>query len=535
MSANASRRPRICIATTMGGYDHAVVMDGVLAQALDLRGADVEILLCNKGVPTCQMIKIGPTRAVPEDLAAQKPMSYCDFCVTQGQKAFDPLGYPVQSLGDYATPADAEFARRTAQTIPFEDIRALDWYGLPVGDHVYAGALRYFARGDLEGEAYGEKVLRVYLEAGLRTIASVRRLVQQRRYDILVINHGIYIPQGMIAEVARSMGVRVVTYNPAYRKHSFVFSHNESYHFTMLEEPAAAWTGLDLTPELTKDIRGYLWSRRSGKNDWIWFHDAPKEDIAPVLREVGCDPTKPYVALLTSVVWDAQLHYKANAFPNMMDWLVETVRHWGKRADELQLVIRVHPAEVRGAVPSRQLAAEELKAAFPEGLPRNVFVLEPENQASTYALCENANCVIIYNTKAGVEMASMGVPVIVAGEAWVRGKGFATDVSSPEDYFRILDSLPMMEGMTPERRAMADRYAYHFFFRRMIPLPFIKLWKTGHFRAEIENIEELKPGAWPGLDTICEGILTGAPFIYPAETLADPFPGETVAEPQAAA
>lgn len=526
MTANASRRPRICIATTMGGYDHASVFDSVLARALDVRGADVEVLLCNKGVPTCQMIKIGPTRAMPDELAAQKPMSYCDFCVGQGEKTFGKLGYPVQSLGDYITPVDAEFARRTAEAIPFEDIRAFDWYGLPVGDHAFAGALRYFARGDLENEPYGEQVLRVYLEAGLRTIAAVRRMVLQRKYDILVINHGIYIPQGMIAEVARGMGVRVVTYNPAYRKHSFVFSHNESYHFTMLDEPTSNWTGLDLTAELTQDIRAYLWSRRSGKNDWIWFHDAPKEDIAPVLREVGCDPAKPYAALLTSVVWDAQLHYKANAFPSMMDWVIRTVDYWGRRDDDLQLVIRVHPAEVRGSVPSRQLCAEELKKAFPGGLPKNVFVLEPENQASTYALCENANCVIIYNTKAGVEMASMGVPVIVAGEAWVRGKGFAIDVSSPEDYFRILDGLPLPEGMTPERRALADRYAYHFFFRRMIPLPFIRVWKTGHFVADIRDKSELKPGIWPGLDTICEGILTGKPFIYPAETLADPFPGE---------
>lgn len=519
----------------MGGYDHATTLDGVLARALDLRGADVDILLCNKGVPTCQMIKIGPTRAMPEELAVQKPMSYCDFCVRRGHEAFDDLGYTVHSLGDYITPVDAEFARRTAESIPAEDIRSFDWYGLPVGDHAWAGALRFFARGDLENEPYGEKVLRVYLEAGLRTIGGVRRLMQQRKYDILVINHGIYIPQGMIAEMARAMGVRVVTYNPAYRKHSFVFSHNESYHFTMLDEPTEQWTGLEMTPELTRDIRAYLWSRRSGANDWIWFHDAPKEDIAPVLSELGCDPAKPYVALLTSVVWDAQLHYKANAFPTMLDWLIQTVAHWGKRDDDLQLVIRVHPAEVRGGVPSRQLAAEELKKAFPDGLPKNVFVLEPDNQASTYALCENANCVIIYNTKAGVEMASMGVPVIVAGEAWVRGKGFAIDASSPEDYFQILDSLPLPEAMTPERRELADRYAYHFFFRRMIPLPFIKPTKTGHFAVEIEAKDELAAGRWPGLDAICDGILTGAPFVYPAETLADPFPGEQPApEPEVA-
>ncbi len=141
---------------------------------------------------------------------------------------------------------------------------------------------------------------------------------------------------------------------------------------------------------------------------------------------------------------------------------------------------------------------------------------------------------IIFNTKAGVEMASMGVPVIVAGEAWVRGKGFATDVSSPEDYFQILDSLPLPEAMTTERRELADRYAYHFFFRRMIPLPFIMPTKTGHFQVNIKAKDELAPGRWPGLDAICNGILNGSPFIYPAETLADPFPGETVA-PEVAA
>jgi hypothetical protein len=420
---------------------------------------------------------------------------------------------------------DVEFATRTAESVPFEEIRDFKWYALPVGDHAYAGALRYFARGDLEGEPYGEGVLRVYLEAGLRSIAAIRRLIAERKYDILVVNHGIYIPQGMICDAARSMGVRVVTYNPAYRKHAFVFSHDESYHFSMVDEPVETWRSLELTPRLVKDAHAYLNSRRFGTNDWIWFHDAPKEDIAPVLAEVGCDPSKPFVALLTSVVWDAQLHYKSVAFPNMLDWLIQTVAYWGARTDDLQLVIRVHPAEVRGGVPSRQKAADEIRAAFPS-LPRNVFILDPENQASTYALCENANAVIIFNTKAGVEMASMGVPVIVAGEAWVRGKGFAIDVSSPDDYFRLLDTLPLAKGMTEDQKALADKYAYHFFFRRMIPLPFIHVQKSGHFKVEIGSPQELAPGRWPGLDVICEGVLHRAPFVYPAETLEDPFPGE---------
>ena len=30
---------------------------------------------------------------------------------------------------------------------------------------------------------------------------------------------------------------------------------------------------------------------------------------------------KPVIGLLTNVFWDAQLHYRANAFKDMLDWI----------------------------------------------------------------------------------------------------------------------------------------------------------------------------------------------------------------------
>jgi hypothetical protein len=517
---------RVCIATTMPGYEHALALDWVLAQALDLRGAEVDILVCDKAISVCQMTKSG--RATPEAIRDGAPMAFCDKCVAKGKERLAPLGYPIRRLAEYISAEEAAAARALSDAVPFDEIAAYRQAGLSVGDHAHAGALRYFARGDLENEPLAEPVLRRYFEAGLRAIAGMRRLIETHRYDVLVVNHGIYIPQGMIVEAANAMGVRVATYNPAYRKHCFVFSHNESYHFTMLDEPLEHWRDFTWSPRLEADTGAYLMSRRFGANDWIWFHDKPREDIAPVLREIGCDPEKPYVAALTSVVWDAQLHYKANAFPNMMEWLKQTVEYWARRTDDVRLVIRVHPAEIRGAVPSRQRVTEELAAAFADGLPPNVFVIPPDHQASTYALCENADSVIIFNTKAGVEMSALGVPVIVAGEAWIRGKGFARDVSSPAQYFELLDALPLRRRLDPEKHALAMRYAYHFFFRRMIPLPFLHQDGTA-FRIEATR-EDLALGRWPGLDTICDGILTGAPFVYRAEELTDPFPGEATAQ-----
>ena len=522
MTLSLGKKPRICMATTMPGYDHACSLDYVLAQALDVRGAEVEFLVCDKAIPVCQMVKAG--RATPEQIRDETPIPFCDRCVGRGRERLAPLGYPLRRLVEYVTAEDARVARELSRSIPFAEIATFVQDGLPVGDHARAGALRYFARGDLEAEQLGEPVLRRYFEAGLLTIAGVRRLLETHRYDILVINHGIYIPQGMIVEVARAMGVRVVTYNPAYRKHCFTFSHDASYHFTMLDEPPAHWKEFALTPRLTEETTRYLDSRRVGRNDWVGFHDEPKEDISPLLSEIGCDPNKAYVALLTSVVWDAQLHYKSNAFPNMLDWLRQTVPYWRDR-DDAQLVIRVHPAEVRGQIPSRQKVVDELARDFPR-LPSSVLVFGPEHHVSTYALCENADSVIIFNTKAGAEMSALGVPVIVAGEAWIRGKGFAQDVSSPAQYFKLLDALPARRRLDDEQHALAMRYAYHLFFRRMIPLPFMHEKTNATLRIDIADKAELAPGRWPGLDTICEGVLTGAPFVYRAETLAEPFPGE---------
>jgi hypothetical protein len=48
----------------------------------------------------------------------------------------------------------------------------------------------------------------------------------------------------------------------------------------------------------------------------------------------------------------------------------------------------------------------------------------------------------------------------------------------------------------------------------MIPLPFIEP-KAGFpiYRLKLDRLEKLLPGQSQGLDTICDGILSGAPFV----------------------
>ena len=239
-----------------------------------------------------------------------------------------------------------------------------------------------------------------------------------------------------------------------------------------------------------------------------------------IAREIGVDFAKPCIGMLTNVVWDAQLHYPANAFPNMLDWIVRTIEYFAEHP-ELQLLIRIHPAEIRGTLPSRQRVADEIARHFPK-LPANVFVIPPDSNVSTYAAMTECDSVIIFGTKTGVELASVGIPVIVAGEAWIRNKGITMDACSVEQYISMLDKLPLGYRLEGEPLQRARKYAFHFFMRRMIPIEFMKPSAAAPppYVVEVKTLADMAQGASLGLDVICGGILAGTPFVYPAERLA---------------
>jgi hypothetical protein len=512
---------KVLVANAIGGNPVIVAMESLIAMGLAARGADVHVLLCDKSLPACLRSGLVDFESDPQEFVKCGPQKrLCDSCFAQGSSAFEHTGLKIQYLSDYLTAEDKEEASRLSNAISVNEVRQFQYKKIAVGEHAMAGALRYFARGTISGEPDGEAVLRRYLEASILTVKAMSALMHKEQFECVAMNHGIYVPHGPMSEVVNSFGKRVVTWCLAYRKKCAIFSHDDTYHHTLISEPTAVWEDIEWSDDLEREIMDYLKSRWTGSKDWIWFHEHPEANPEKISNELGIDFSKPTIGLLTNVVWDAQLHYPANAFSSMLEWLTKTIEYFKKRPD-LQLIIRVHPAEIRGTVPSRQLAVDEIAKAFPT-LPENVFVIPPESSASTYAVMLQCDAAIIYGTKTGLELTSMGIPTVVAGEAWIRNKGITMDAHSESEYFEILDRLPLSQRrLSPEITRRARMYAYHFFFRRMIPLKAAipqKDWPP--LKIEVASLSELLPGSDDGLDTVCSGILDGTPFVYEAEKLA---------------
>jgi hypothetical protein len=508
----AAYGPRVLVATNVGLHFAANTFDSTLAVALTLRGAAVEVLLCDRALPACMACQSDwfPNRRRFVQHGPQKDL--CDMCFRHGSDLYDALGLPVRTLGELLHPGEAEHVQRELATLSASDLGELTDSGRALGEQARAGALRFVARGSLDGEPYADEIARRYAAGTVLSARAAERLLAERSYEAVVLHHGIYVPQGPVAQVARETGVRVVTWTPGYRSGTFVFSHEDTYHQTLMTEPTEVWEHRALDDTEEQQLTDYLESRRTGSQDWISFTGTkPEQDLRRVEEAVGCDLAKPTIGLLTNVVWDAQLHYPANVFPDMLAWLSETVE-WFARRPDLQLLVRVHPAEVRGMLASRQKVEDELARRFPQ-LPPNVFVVPPDSTVSTYTAMEACDTALIYATKTGVELAARGIPVIVAGEAWVRGKGITCDPATREEYFALLDELPQRRRLDKEHVERARRYAYHFFFRRMIAVDSMAPSSgPAPFAVEIDRLGALGAGRDAGLDVICAGILAGSPF-----------------------
>jgi hypothetical protein len=513
--------PRVLMATSIGSYAHGVTLESALTTALTLRGVEVHVLLCDAALTACAECEASLYPDIARFAREGPRRDLCRDCTWPAEEVYRELGIVVHRYSDWLTPEERAEAARVTASVPTADIETFTLDGLSVGEHAHAGALRFFATGSLADEPHGEAVLRRYLEAAILTAYATRRLIDTVGFASAVFTHGIYVPWGVVGEVARQRHVRVSAWNVAYRKRRFIFSHDDTYHHTLLREPQEHWEHLALTPSQDRELTQYLASRREGLFDWIVFHRPSKQDPKALATTLGLDPSKPTIGLLTNVAWDAQLHYPANAFPNMLDWLVRTCQYFATRPD-LQLLVRVHPAEISGFPPSRQPILHELRKHVPT-LSANIFIVPPESGMSTYGLMSLCDSAIIYGTKMGVELTSIGQPVIVAGEAWIRNKGLTHDASTPAEYFALLDRLPFGERLSPSLLARARQYAYHFFFNRMIPLAFIEP-KAGYpiYRLKLERLEDLLPGVSTGLDTICDGILGKGPFVLRDPAVATP-------------
>ena len=317
---------------------------------------------------------------------------------------------------------------------------------------------------------YLENLYMDFLKSACITAKIWIKIIDKNIPDLLILNHGLYIPQGVILEVAKLKKVEVATFHPGYRKGTILMAHGNTYHKTLVEKNVSSILSKKLNSNQTKIIKSYLKSRRDGSQDQISFahKNAEKEKIPNQLKTL-----KNQILVLTNVDWDAQSHYKNNVYETMNEWILDIIK-LAKKNSNYNFIFRCHPAEVTGRRVSAVKSSDFIRDnSF--GI-NNLYIVKSEDRLSTYKLIEQSKAVIVYATKTSIEAACMRKPVLICGESCLKGKGIGIDLCNKEKLDYEFNKLITDTKVNHER---ALRYAYHFFYREMIDLPkYFKSKKT---------------------------------------------------------
>jgi Capsule polysaccharide biosynthesis protein len=464
--------------------------ESVIAQALRLRGAEVALLTCGGGLPICE---IGWGR-----LIAPRP---CDRCAWFTNRVANRGGFAPLRLADHL-PWGSSPRRAPTQVVDGTTLS-------PAGTSFNSAA--WFTRSSDPGRSPDGAAVESDFEVTVRAVETAfGRILDQFRPDLVFALNGVFAPERAVRAVSADRGVRVVTYEKAARKDTLLFGVTNAAPEMVTDALAEDQLSRPLTEAEAQALDALLLSRVSGAGAHEQYFDTPLEhEGETVRRSLGLRNDARVVSAFTNLAWDTALLGRDVAFESQFDWLARASDAVRGR-DDLDLVIRVHPAESRWG--TAQPVEAELASRVGE-LPQNVHLVRPDEPLSSYGLLAISDLVLSYTTTVGLEAAVRGVPVAVAGRSHYRGRGFTIDLQSPADLERVIAEP---QQMSAEQVELARRYAFAFFFRLMIPFRHVTTVGDG-LTGITTSAEDLLPGRDPHLDFICDRILEGGEFFLPSE------------------
>ncbi len=316
-----------------------------------------------------------------------------------------------------------------------------------------------------------DPLYRLRQERNARAAVSMLDLLQTEQPDAVIVPNGLILEFAVFFEIARMLGIPAVTYEFGEQKDKIWIAQDQP---VMFQDTADLWAQYKDHP-FTDEERARideLYASRQNASLWQQFsrqwQEIPTEGVSEVRAKLALDD-RPVVLMAVNVIGDSLTLGRQVFSVNMTEWISRTLEYFHTRED-VQFLVRVHPGERYTDGPS----VEDIIRARFSSLPEHFRIISASDKINTYDLVGIANLGLTYTTTVGMEMAMMGLPVIVSGNTHYRGKGFTYDPETWEEYFDLIDTLlsaPDARKKAAETSELARHYAYRFFFDYPFPTP----------------------------------------------------------------
>ena len=491
-----------------GGMPLLLHVEMSSAAAMKLRGYNVHAIICNAPYRGCAI------RTVQEGVPIAKWRDACPSCTRKTTAVLETMGIPFSYNGDFFTEQDLQQIWESTSDVTWDSLDNLEWDGRNVGKNVRSSIVRYLQGAALTGH---EAIVREYAYSGLIAAAAAARAFERFNPWRVFMSHGTYIDWGPALHTAFDRGIPVTGWKASYLSWHFYLRHVEDpsrIDFKKLSREC--WNEIRSKPLTAAEearLDKFLVDRYQNNISFDMKQAKTYRKDVSDLKAKYAPADRPVWAVLAHINWDSVSDYAPMAYPSFDEWMIDTIRH-AIQITDVQWLIKIHPVEAwdNPASGVQRLIERE----FPS-LPDHVRVIPAEEDISPANLFELIDGgVTVYGT-AGLELALMGKPVILGGEAHYGGLGFTHEGLTPITYRELLRRAARLGPLTDEQRQDVRKYAYSHFVQRQIPLEIVHDQRTQWWGLQHDKRELLLPGSDPFIEFICDRLVDGRDFNMPEE------------------
>lgn len=479
-------------------------------------GHEIFWLNCAKTMPGCHVHWILPN--VPSE-------RICNTCVERTSWLHE-MGIKPSSLANYLSDEDYKDASTVEKKTDLIELSSLMDGDTPIGALALsspASASRTLSIHDPDPAL--EKSLPTAVASALLANRALKEFFQRQSIDGIVLHLGRLIPDQIAQYHALKLGIPWYCFETGSVPNSLRIVKNSTiYSRPFYREDWSQFKDRHLNASESQKIAGYLALRRGNpKKNGLYVYSPEPTGINELLEALGVPGDAKLVSLFTSSQDEiATLSATTDSdwtpvYENQLQAIGEAIE-WARTNPDWYLVVRVHPNESSSGN-HLGIAGRKSMAAFnsflcQQKIPSNVRIVMPQEKVSSYTLMKASRVGIAWLSTTGMEMATMGRPVVVLDNPTYRVAGFTWNVTrSGELATKISEALAADEDEIKYRSALSLRWAYHQEFRRSIDFPPIH----DHGRMErvslmFSNAKQLTRQNWPILGSLIDHITLDMPL-----------------------
>lgn len=487
---------------------HSNLFEGILGYALRLRGYSVHALFCGQSINKCETV----------DVMSKHPILSCSLCNYEQEIFANTFLLELNKYSNHVDDRQRDSIIKICNEKSVTEFFELTYDGIMLGSHIKSAVMRYLLVSDVDMRIH-EGIIREFAFSTLMSFEATKQLIRKIEPEFVLATHGVYSTWGGATEACKALNIPFVIWDRGYVGGNIIASHNESYLFERVIEPNIYWEKILLTNEQKIQVKEYFLNKKNPKSnvDHVNYYSktitSKSESISDL---IGASKNKIKFGLFPNIPWDGTTFSSNAGFPNIEVFLKVTIE-WFIDHSECDLIIRAHPAETNSNNIKVETIRDVIDRIQPD-LPNNIYFVEADSSITSYDVESICSYCLMYASTLSLEFSFSGSTVIQTGQSNVSNKGIVFEATTIREYIGYLNKAEKNElFMSQDMNSRAEKYAYHWVYRRHIPETIYTHKSLEFVNYNIESSMDLGIGKNKSLDWFLDCCINKKPFIWEYE------------------